>query len=100
MIYKCTSKRQSVMARKKRHSDRRWRLFGAELDLLLQRQEGGVAAGGGGVGRGGALGREAVQVAGAAGLGAGTGEAFATEGLHPDDGADHAAVDIAVADPE
>ena len=27
-------------------------------------------------------------------------EAFAAEGLHPDDGADHAAVDVAVADPE
>jgi hypothetical protein len=88
------------MARKKWHSDRRRRLFGAELDLLLQRQEGGVAAGGGGVGRHRALGGEAVQVAGTAGLGAGAGEAFAAEGLHPDDGADHAAVDVAVADPE
>src|SRR5260370_5424475 len=75
-------------------------LRGHDLTLLLQRQEGGVAAGGGGVGRDGALGCEAVQVAGAAGLGAGAGEAFAAKGLHTDDGADHAAIDIAVADPE
>src|SRR5260370_19850966 len=73
-------------------------LRGHDLTLLLQRQEGGVAAGGGGVGRDGALGCEAVQVAGAAGLGAGAGEAFAAKGLHTDDGADHAAIDIAVAD--
>jgi len=55
-------------------------------------------AGGGGVDRGGALGGEAVQVARAAGLGAGAGEPFATKWLHPDDGADHVAVDIGVAD--
>ena len=41
-----------------------------------------------------------VQVAGAAGLGAGSGTGFAAEGLHADDGADHAAIDIAVADLE
>jgi hypothetical protein len=55
---------------------------------------------GGGIDRDGALGCEAVEVAGTAGFGAGAGEAFAAEGLHADDGADHAAVDIAVADPE
>jgi hypothetical protein len=33
-------------------------------------------------------------------LGAGAGEALAAEGLHADNGADHAAVDIAVTDPE
>src|SRR5690348_18192750 len=36
----------------------------------------------------------------AAGFGTGAGEALAAEGLHADDGADHAAVDIAVADLE
>src|SRR5260370_8626691 len=66
------------------------------LIFLLQRQQGGVAAGGGGVGRHCELGGEAVQVSRATGLGAGAGEAFAAEGLHADDGADHAAVDIAV----
>src|SRR6185312_2721069 len=69
------------------------RTLDGALGLLSQRQEGGVAAGGGGVGRDGALGGEAVEVAGAAGLGAGAAETFAAERLHPDDGADHAAVD-------
>jgi hypothetical protein len=41
-----------------------------------------------------------VQVTGAAGFGAGAGEAFAAERLHADDGADHAAIDVAVADLE
>src|SRR3984893_9872533 len=72
----------------------------ATLTFFLQRQEAGVAAGGGGVGGDGALGREAVQVTGAASFGAGAGEGFAAERLHADDGADHAAVDVAVADPE
>src|SRR5205085_9418383 len=43
---------------------------------------------------------ETVEVAGPAGLGAGAGEALAAKRLHADDGADHAAVDIAVADLE
>src|ERR1700730_395483 len=72
----------------------------ATLTFFLQRQEAGVAAGGGGVGRDGALGREAVQVAGAAGFGAGAGEAFAAARLHADDGADPTAVDVSVADLE
>src|SRR5271168_357852 len=42
---------------------------------------------------------EAVQVMRATGLGAGAGEGFAAERLNADDGADHAAVDLAVADP-
>jgi hypothetical protein len=41
-----------------------------------------------------------VQVAGAAGFGAGAGEALAAKRLHADEGADHVAVDIAVADPK
>src|ERR1700730_13538873 len=40
------------------------------------------------------------HVAGAAGFGAGAGEAFAAERLHADDGADHAPVDVAIADLE
>src|SRR5260370_35257982 len=70
------------------------------LAFLLQRQEGGVAAGGGGVGREGALGCETVEIARAAGFGAGAGEGFAAKRLHADNGADHAAIDIAIADPE
>src|SRR6516165_11549034 len=84
-------------------SARGWRakpLSDDRLGFLPQRQQRGVAAGGGGVGRDGALGREPMQVARAAGFGAGAGEALATERLHTDDGADHAAVDIAVADLE
>src|ERR1700737_1833890 len=72
----------------------------ANLTFFLQRQEAGVAAGGGGVGRDGALGREAVRVTGAASFGAGAGEAFAAERLHADDGAGLAAIDVAVADLE
>ena len=45
-----------------------------------------------------ALGSEAVKIMWAAGLGAGAGEALAAEGLHADDGADHVAVDVEVAD--
>jgi hypothetical protein len=37
---------------------------------------------------------------GAAGCGPGAGEDFAAERLYPDEGADHAAGDIAVTDPE
>jgi hypothetical protein len=59
-----------------------------------------VAAGGGGVDGHRALGCEAVEVAGAPGFGAGAGKGFAAKGLHADDGADHAAVDVAVADPK
>src|SRR5216683_4813726 len=44
------------------------------------------------------LGSKSRKVMRAAGLGAGAGEAFAAEGLHADDGADHAAVDVDVAD--
>src|SRR3989442_747139 len=44
------------------------------------------------------LGREAGQVMRPAGLRAGAGEAFAAEGLHANYGADHAAVDVDVAD--
>ena len=39
-----------------------------------------------------------MQVARAAGLGSGPGEPLAAKGLHSNDGADHAAVDIAIAD--
>ena len=35
-----------------------------------------------------------------AGLRAGAGQALAAEGLHPDHGADHVAVDIDIADPD
>src|SRR3989454_5707462 len=44
------------------------------------------------------LGREPEQVMRPAGLRAGAGEALAAEGLHSDHGADHAAVDVDVAD--
>src|SRR3989441_4884516 len=44
------------------------------------------------------LGREPGQVMRPAGLRAGAGEAFAAEGLHSNYGADHAAVDVDVAD--
>ena len=44
--------------------------------------------------------REALQVVRAAGLRAGAGEADAAEGLRADDGADHVAVDVDVADGE
>src|SRR5215475_13898663 len=66
--------------------------------FLLQAEKGGVAAGGGRVDGERALGGEAVEITRAAGLGAGAGEALATEGLHADDGADHVAVDVSVAD--
>ena len=39
-----------------------------------------------------------MQIARAAGLGSGPREPLAAEGLHPDDSADHVAVDVAVAD--
>src|SRR6266446_10519875 len=77
-----------------------WLQIAISLFFLLQRQEGGVAAGGGGVDREGVLGGEAVEVARAAGFGAGAGEPLAAERLHPHDGADHVAVDVAVADLE
>ena len=44
------------------------------------------------------LGAEARQVVGPARLRAGAAEAFAAEGLHPDDRADDVAVDVHVAD--
>src|SRR5260221_11244013 len=68
------------------------------LPLLLQRQQAGVAARGGGVDRDGALYGEAVEVMRTAGLGPGAREALAAEGLHPADRADHVAVDVEVAD--
>src|SRR5262249_6681059 len=68
------------------------------LPFLLQAEQRGVAAGGRGVDRERALGGEAMQIARAAGLGASAREALAAEGLHADDGADHVAVDIGVAD--
>src|SRR5437660_1768051 len=43
------------------------------------------------------LGRKSQHVVRSARLGAGAGEAFAAEGLHADDGADHAAVHIGIA---
>src|SRR5712692_11996550 len=57
----------------------RRRLQGQSVVFLLQRQESGVAAGGGGVDRKGALGGKAVEVARAAGLGAGAGEPLAAK---------------------
>src|SRR5579862_4344890 len=87
-----------------------WRFAGAEcaqrckLDRsacgLVERQERGVASRGGGVDRHRPLGGKAMEVAWPAGLRPGAAQAFAAERLHPDDGADHVAVDIAVADPE
>jgi hypothetical protein len=47
-----------------------------------------------------ARGREAVEVTRAAGLGPSARQRFAAERLHADGGADHSAVDIAVADLE
>src|SRR5260221_14775807 len=69
------------------------------LPLLLEREQAGVAARGGGVDRDGALDGEAVEIMRAAGLGPGARQALAAEGLHADDGADHVAVDVEVADP-
>ena len=66
--------------------------------LILQRHQLGVAAAGGGVDGKRPFGREAMKVTGAAGLGAGSREPLAAEGLNPDDGADHIAIDIGVAD--
>ena len=50
-----------------------------------------------GVNRNSLLGAEAVQVMRAAGLGAGTTQAFTTERLHAHHGTDHVAVDVDVA---
>src|SRR5438477_6684818 len=71
------------------YSDSKIRVSNADLSLrlhplLLQRQQRGVAAGGRRIDREGALGGEAVEVAGPAGLRAGAGEALAAEGLHAD----------------
>src|SRR5260221_2907261 len=68
------------------------------LPLLLQRQQAGVAARGGGVDRDGALYGEAVEVMRTAGLGPGAREALAAEGLHPDDRADQGSGDLEGAD--
>src|SRR5258708_37555388 len=69
------------------------------LPLLLEREQAGVAARGGGVDRDGALDGEAVEIMRAAGLGPGARQALAAEGLHADDGTDHIPVDVEVADP-
>src|SRR5690606_16531909 len=66
---------------------------------IAQGQQRCIAAGRGGVDRDRAFGSEAQQVVGSAGLGSGTGEVLAAEGLHPDDRADLVAVDVTVADP-
>src|SRR5260370_28335474 len=69
------------------------------LPLLLEGEQAGVAARGGGVDRDGALDGEAVEIMRAAGLGPGARQALAAEGLHADDGTDHIPVDVEVADP-
>src|SRR5437868_1004717 len=66
---------------------------------LHRSHQAGVAAGCGRVDAGDALGGEAGDVVGAAGLGAGSAEAFAAERLAFDHRADLVAVDVEVADP-
>src|SRR5690242_12698952 len=66
--------------------------------FLIEAEQAGIAAGSRGVDGEGALSREAVQIARAAGLGARAGEALAAERLHADHGADHVAVHVGVAD--
>src|SRR6266851_2735814 len=66
--------------------------------VLLQRQEAGITARRRGVDREGALDSEAVEVVRTAGLRPRPRQTFAAEGLHADDGADHVAVDVDVAD--
>src|SRR5712692_5125317 len=66
--------------------------------ILRAREQFGDAAHRRGIHGEGPLGRESGQVMRPAGLRAGAGEAFAAEGLHADHGADHAAVDVNVAD--
>src|SRR5882762_5245571 len=66
--------------------------------ILRAREQFGDAAYRRGVHGESPLGREPGQVVRPAGLRAGAGKAFAAEGLHSDYGADHAAVDVDVAD--
>src|SRR5260221_14344943 len=69
------------------------------LPLLLEREQAGVAARGGGVDRDGALDGETVEIMRAAGLGPGARQDLAAQGLYADDGAHHVAVDAGVAAP-
>src|SRR5215213_9346756 len=75
-----------------------WVSLTASEPHILQRQQGRVAAGAGRVGAGHPLGAEARNIMGTAGLGAGAAEALAAEGLRADDGPDHRAVDVEIAD--
>src|SRR5260370_27715985 len=68
------------------------------LPLLLEREQAGVAARGGGVDRDGALDGEAVEIMRAAGLAPGVRQSLAAEGLHAVDGNDHVPVDVQGAD--
>ena len=70
------------------------RVSGPGRSVFVRGEEGGVAAGGGGVDRDHLLGREALEVVRAAGLGACPREAEAAERLRADHRPDHAAVDI------
>src|SRR6185312_1089353 len=67
---------------------------------LVHRQQGRIPARGGEVSRDRALGREAVQVARAAGFWPGCGKPLPAKRLCTDDGADHVPVDVGIADPE
>src|SRR5216684_7771420 len=66
--------------------------------ILRAREQFGDAAYRRGIHGEGPLGRESGQVMRTAGLRAGAREALAAEGLHSNYGADHAAVDVDVAD--
>src|SRR6185437_5632684 len=66
--------------------------------VVLQRHQAGIAARGGRVDGQRALGRKAVEVMRPADLRPGAREALAAERLHADDGADHVAIDVAIAD--
>src|SRR5712691_2874881 len=79
---------------------RRTAMFAAARSAccLVERQERSIASGRGGVDRKRPLGGKAMEIARPAGLRPGAAQAFAAERLRPDDGTDHVAVDIAVAD--
>src|SRR5690606_33329333 len=79
-------------------TERRRRGSEAPLRLLAQRQQRGVATGGGGIDGDRLLGSEPRQVVRPASLRTGTRKALAAKRLHADHRADLVAVDVAVAD--
>src|SRR5580698_9955020 len=66
--------------------------------LVTKVEQGCVAARRRGVDSQGPLVRESREIMRAAGLGTGSGESVAAEGLHTDNGANHIAVDVGISD--